>query len=70
MRDPVRQQLLVALSDAHHAAGRATAGAGLRDLARQHLIRGMDCAGAGGALQRESVCQDLARELAMLRRAA
>jgi transcriptional regulator with XRE-family HTH domain/tetratricopeptide (TPR) repeat protein len=52
MRDSVRQQLLAALSDAHRAAGSAAAGAGLGDLARQHYIRGMDCAGAGGDLRR------------------
>jgi transcriptional regulator with XRE-family HTH domain len=37
MRDPVRQQLLVALSDAHSTAGRAAVSAGLRDLACQHF---------------------------------
>ncbi|MBV9164242.1 MAG: helix-turn-helix transcriptional regulator [Pseudonocardiales bacterium] len=55
MRDPVRQQLLVALSDAHRTAGSAAAGAGLRELARQHFVRGMDCAGAGGDLRRAVV---------------
>lgn len=48
MREPVRQQLLVALSDAHRTAGGAAFGAGLPDLACQHFIRGMDCAGAAG----------------------
>jgi tetratricopeptide (TPR) repeat protein len=52
MREPVRQRLLLALSDAHSAAGAAAAGAGLRDLARQHYTRRMDCAGAGGDLLR------------------
>ncbi|MGH8920165.1 MAG: hypothetical protein ACRD0H_17840 [Actinomycetes bacterium] len=52
MREPVRPQLLVALSDAHRAAGQAAEGAGLRDLARQHHCRAMDCAGAGGDLRR------------------
>ncbi len=48
MRDPVRQQLLITLSDAHSAAGATASGAGLRDLARQHYTRSMECAGAGG----------------------
>lgn len=48
MRDPVRKQLLVALSDAHRAAGHAAANAGSRDLAQQHYVRGMDCAGEAG----------------------
>jgi transcriptional regulator with XRE-family HTH domain len=52
MREPVRQRLLLALSDAHSAARAAAAGAGLRDLARQHYTRRMDCAGAGGDLLR------------------
>ncbi|MGH3838078.1 MAG: hypothetical protein ACRDSF_20620, partial [Pseudonocardiaceae bacterium] len=47
MREPVRQQLLIALADVHRAAGVAAIGAGLRDLARQHLTRSVDCAGAG-----------------------
>jgi transcriptional regulator with XRE-family HTH domain len=47
MRDPVRQQLLLALSDAHRIAGIAACGAGLRDLARAHFSRSMECAGAG-----------------------
>jgi transcriptional regulator with XRE-family HTH domain/tetratricopeptide (TPR) repeat protein len=52
MSEPVRTRLLLALSDAHHAAGSATAGAGLSDLARQHFTRAMDCAGAGQDLRR------------------
>ncbi|MDQ3764629.1 MAG: helix-turn-helix transcriptional regulator [Actinomycetota bacterium] len=58
MREQVRQQLLVALADAHRTAGSAAASAGLRDLARQHFIRGMDCAGAGGDLRRAVVNLD------------
>lgn len=58
MREPVRQQLLVALSDAHRTAGGAAAGAGLRDLARQHHVRGMDCAGAAGDFLRVVVNLD------------
>jgi transcriptional regulator with XRE-family HTH domain len=45
MREPVREELLVAVSDAHRIAGSAARGAGLRELARQHFVRGMDCAG-------------------------
>lgn len=52
MREPVRPQLLLALSDAHRAAGHAAEDAGLLDLARQHHSRAMDCAGAGGDLRR------------------
>jgi tetratricopeptide (TPR) repeat protein len=52
MREPVRQRMLLALSDAHRAAGSAAAGAGVRDLARQHFSRAMDCAGAGDDLLR------------------
>lgn len=52
MSDSVRQQLLIALSDAHRTAGSAAAGAGLRELACQHCVRGMECAGAGGDLRR------------------
>jgi transcriptional regulator with XRE-family HTH domain/tetratricopeptide (TPR) repeat protein len=52
MRDPVRKQLLAALSDAHRHAGYAAAGAGLRHLARQHFVRGMDCAGEADDLIR------------------
>jgi transcriptional regulator with XRE-family HTH domain len=55
MREPVRQRLLVALADAHSAAGAAAASAGRRAPARQHYIRGMDCAGAGGDLLRAVV---------------
>ncbi|MGQ0716580.1 MAG: helix-turn-helix domain-containing protein [Pseudonocardiales bacterium] len=55
MREPVRQQLLIALADAHRIAGAAAEGAGLRDLARQHHARSMDCAGAGGDLLRAVV---------------
>jgi transcriptional regulator with XRE-family HTH domain len=40
MRDQVRQRLLIALSDTHRAAGGAAAGAGLRDLSRQHTTSG------------------------------
>ncbi len=58
MREPVRKQLLVALADAHSSAGGAAADAGLRDLARQHYIRSMDCAGAGGDLLRAVVNLD------------
>lgn len=58
MREPVRQRLLVALSDAHRAAGGAAGSAGLRDRARQHYIRGMDCAGAAGDLLRAVVILD------------
>lgn len=58
MREPVRQRLLIALSDAHSAAGFAAAGAGLRDLARQHFTRGMDCAGEAGDLPRAAVSLD------------
>ncbi len=52
MREQVRERLLLALADAHSAAGVAAADAGLRDLARQHFTRGMDCAGAGGDMIR------------------
>jgi hypothetical protein len=52
MREPVRQRLLIALADAHSAAGAAAASAGLRDCSREHYIRSMDCAGAGGDLLR------------------
>ncbi|HSL08603.1 MAG TPA: helix-turn-helix transcriptional regulator [Pseudonocardiaceae bacterium] len=58
MREPVRQRLLVALADAHTAAGAAASGAGLRDLARQHYTRGMDCAGAAGDLLRAVLSLD------------
>lgn len=59
MREPIRQRLLIALADAHRAAGAAAYGAGLRDLARQHCSRGMDCAGAGGELQRAALCLNI-----------
>ncbi len=52
MREPVRQQLLIALADAHRVAGSVASCAGLRDLARQHFVRDMDCAGAAGDLLR------------------
>ncbi|MGH3832646.1 MAG: helix-turn-helix domain-containing protein [Pseudonocardiaceae bacterium] len=52
MSDPVRQWLLIVLSDAHARAGCAASSAGLRDLAREHLSRGMECACAGGDRQR------------------
>ncbi len=52
MREPVRPRLLLALSDAHRVADHAAEDAGLLDLARQHLSRAMDCAGAGGDLRR------------------
>lgn len=58
MQEPVRKRLLVALADAHRAAGAAAAGAGLPDLARQHLVRGMDCAGAAGDVLRTVVSLD------------
>jgi hypothetical protein len=47
MCDSVRQQLLVALADAHGDTAAAAWDAGLRQIAREHFIRGMDCAGAG-----------------------
>jgi transcriptional regulator with XRE-family HTH domain/tetratricopeptide (TPR) repeat protein len=47
MRESVRRQLLVALADAHAEAAAAAWDAGLRHRAREHFIRGMDCAGAG-----------------------
>lgn len=59
MDEPVRQRLLVALTDAHRAAGCAASGAGLRDLARQHHTRGMDCAGAAHDLLRAVVSRDI-----------
>lgn len=58
MREPVRQRLLVVLSDAHRVAGAAASGAGLRDLARQYFTRSMDCAGAAGDLLRAVVSLD------------
>ncbi|MGQ0777943.1 MAG: helix-turn-helix domain-containing protein [Pseudonocardiales bacterium] len=59
MREPVRKRLLVAVSDAHRAAGCAASGAGLRDLARRHHTRGMDCAGAVHDLLRAVVSLDI-----------
>ncbi|MGH9061370.1 MAG: transcriptional regulator, partial [Acidimicrobiales bacterium] len=58
MREPVRQRLLVALSDAHRTAGGAAAGAGLRDLARRHHLRGMGCGRAAGDILRAVVNLD------------
>ncbi len=55
MGEPVRQELLIALSDAHRLAGCAAVGAGQRDLGRQHRVRGMDCAAAAGDLLRAMV---------------
>ena len=59
MCEPVRLRLLLAVSDAHRAAGHAAEGAGLRDLARQHLSRAMGCSGAGGDLQRAVASLDI-----------
>ncbi|HYZ36056.1 MAG TPA: helix-turn-helix transcriptional regulator [Pseudonocardiaceae bacterium] len=47
MREPIRRELLVALAEAHGDAATAAWNAGLRARAREHFIRGMDCAGAG-----------------------
>jgi transcriptional regulator with XRE-family HTH domain/tetratricopeptide (TPR) repeat protein len=58
MGEPVRRRLLVALADAHSRAGSAAYDAGLRDLARQHFIRSMDCAGAAGELLRAVFAMD------------
>lgn len=58
MREPVKKQLLLALSDVHQTAGSAAASAGLRDLARQHFVRGMDCAGEAGDMLRAVVALD------------
>lgn len=58
MREPVRPRLLIALSDAHRVAGAAAAGAGLRDLARQHYTRAMDLAATGDDLRRAVVNLD------------
>lgn len=55
MCEPVRQGLLVALADAHADAAAAVWDAGLPEIAREHFIRGMDCAGAGGDLVRAVV---------------
>jgi transcriptional regulator with XRE-family HTH domain len=58
MREPVKKQSLLALSDVHQTAGSAAAGAGLRDLARQHFVRSMDCAGEAGDMLRAVVALD------------
>lgn len=58
MSESVRQRLLIAVSDAHRAAGGTAESSGLRDLARQHYIRSMDCARAGGDLLRVVVSVD------------
>jgi transcriptional regulator with XRE-family HTH domain/tetratricopeptide (TPR) repeat protein len=58
MGEPVRGQLLAALSDAHRAAGCAAADAGLRELAQQHHVRSMDCAGEAGDMLRAVVALD------------
>jgi transcriptional regulator with XRE-family HTH domain len=58
MREPVRQRLLIALADAHSNAGWAAEAAGLRERARQHFIRRMDCAGAAGDLLRAAAAVD------------
>ncbi len=58
MIEPVRARLQVALADAHRAGGCAAVGAGLRDLARQHFTRSMDCAGAAGDRLRTVVSLD------------
>jgi transcriptional regulator with XRE-family HTH domain len=55
MQEPVRKQLLVALSDSYRLAGCAAVGAGLRELARQHFVCSMDCAGESGELLRAVV---------------
>jgi tetratricopeptide (TPR) repeat protein len=47
MHEPIRRGLLVALAEAHGDAAAAAWDAGLRDRAKEHFIRGMDCAGAG-----------------------
>jgi transcriptional regulator with XRE-family HTH domain len=59
MREPVRQQLLITLSDAHRAAGGAASDSGLRDFARRHYIRSMECAGAGGSQVRVVLQMDM-----------
>ena len=58
MSEAVREQLLIALSDAHRAAGHAAASAGLRNLAQQHYVRGMDCAAEAGDMLRAVVALD------------
>jgi transcriptional regulator with XRE-family HTH domain/tetratricopeptide (TPR) repeat protein len=55
VQELVRKPLLVALSDAHRSAGVAAAGGGLRDLARQHFVRSMDCAGEADEMVRAVV---------------
>jgi transcriptional regulator with XRE-family HTH domain len=55
MQEPVRKHLLIALSDAHRCAGTAAASAGLRELARQHFIHSMDCAGEADEMVRAVV---------------
>jgi transcriptional regulator with XRE-family HTH domain len=58
MREPVRRQLLVALCDAHRTAGCAAVDAGLGELARQHHVRSLDCAGEAGDMFRAVVALD------------
>ncbi|HEX6403067.1 MAG TPA: helix-turn-helix transcriptional regulator [Pseudonocardiaceae bacterium] len=55
MPELVRRQLLVALSDVHRTAAAAASGAGLRDSAREHHVRSMDCAGEAGDMLRAVV---------------
>jgi hypothetical protein len=52
MTEPVRKQMLTALGDVHRTAASAAANAGLRNLAREHYMRSMDCAGEAGDLLR------------------
>src|SRR5262249_25529510 len=56
--EPTRTRLLVALSDAHRNAGCAASNAGLRSLAREHFVRGLDCAGEAGDLLRAAFALD------------
>jgi transcriptional regulator with XRE-family HTH domain len=58
MSEPVRQGLLVALADAHGDAAAAAWDAGLSEIAREHFVRGMECAGAGGDLVRAVINLD------------
>jgi hypothetical protein len=58
MREPVRRQLLVALCDAHRTAGCAAVDAGLGELAWQHHVRSLDCAGEAGDMFRAVVALD------------
>jgi hypothetical protein len=58
MTEPVRKQMLTALGDLHRIAASAPANAELRDLARQHYMRSMDCAGEAGDLLREVFALD------------